>query len=222
MSRLIVSNIETQNIKFDSDTTAFTIGSGGNISAGSHGLNQGYKFLAHTKIDIGGSAAASIGFDDSVVTSAFNNYRIVINTMRPSNNGVQAILSCSLNNGSSTMANNQGQKTYFRISDGATGSESDNGANTHELATNVGNDQYDGITGYVDIYNTGNNSINLQRTMVIQSRLTGREDSAWYKWDGASYVAPGTRTAMINNFYLRFDAGNVADGAVTLYGLKES
>ena len=29
MSRLIVSNIETQNIKFDSDTTAFTIGSDG-------------------------------------------------------------------------------------------------------------------------------------------------------------------------------------------------
>ena len=33
MSRLIVSNIETQNIKFDSDTTAFTIGSDGGIKA---------------------------------------------------------------------------------------------------------------------------------------------------------------------------------------------
>ena len=31
MSRLIVSSIETQNIKFDSDTTAFTIGSDGGI-----------------------------------------------------------------------------------------------------------------------------------------------------------------------------------------------
>ena len=29
MSRLVVTNIETQNIKFDSDTTAFTIGSDG-------------------------------------------------------------------------------------------------------------------------------------------------------------------------------------------------
>ena len=33
MSRLIVSSIETQNIKFDSDTTAFTIGSDGGIKA---------------------------------------------------------------------------------------------------------------------------------------------------------------------------------------------
>ena len=33
MSRLIVTNVETQNIKFDSDTTAFTIGSDGGIKA---------------------------------------------------------------------------------------------------------------------------------------------------------------------------------------------
>ena len=33
MSKLIVSSIETQNIKFDSDTTAFTIGSDGGIKA---------------------------------------------------------------------------------------------------------------------------------------------------------------------------------------------
>ena len=32
MSRLVVTNIETQNIKFDSDTTAFTIGSDGVMS----------------------------------------------------------------------------------------------------------------------------------------------------------------------------------------------
>ena len=32
MSRLIVTNVETQNIKFDSDTTAFTIGSDGVLS----------------------------------------------------------------------------------------------------------------------------------------------------------------------------------------------
>ena len=38
MSKLIVTNIETQNIKFDSDTTAFTINSSGAISGGSHGL----------------------------------------------------------------------------------------------------------------------------------------------------------------------------------------
>ena len=33
MSRLIVTNVETQNIKFDSDTTAFTISSTGDMAA---------------------------------------------------------------------------------------------------------------------------------------------------------------------------------------------
>ena len=35
MSRLIVSNIETQNIKFDSDTTAFSINSSGQLNTSS-------------------------------------------------------------------------------------------------------------------------------------------------------------------------------------------
>ena len=35
MSRLIVSNIETQNIKFDSDTTAFSINSSGVLNTSS-------------------------------------------------------------------------------------------------------------------------------------------------------------------------------------------
>ena len=35
MSRLIVSNIETQNIKFDSDTTAFSINSSGALNTSS-------------------------------------------------------------------------------------------------------------------------------------------------------------------------------------------
>ena len=35
MSRLVVTNIETQNIKFDSDTTAFTINSSGQLNTSS-------------------------------------------------------------------------------------------------------------------------------------------------------------------------------------------
>ena len=35
MSRLIVTNIETQNIKFDSDTTAFSINSSGQLNTSS-------------------------------------------------------------------------------------------------------------------------------------------------------------------------------------------
>ena len=47
MSRLIVSNIETQNIKFDSDTTAFTINSGGTTNFSQNVSGSGYDLLAN-------------------------------------------------------------------------------------------------------------------------------------------------------------------------------
>ena len=181
-----------------------------------------YKFISKSSIDIGGSAAFTILFNSSLVTSALNNYRLVFNNLRPTQNGVLLYFRCSIDNGNTGLSNNKGQKTYFRLDDGHTGSEDDDGMNTHEIATNIGTDQYDGVSGIVDIYGTGNNSVNLQRTMVIQSRATGREDSHWYKWDGASFVAPGTRTSMVNCMFFLFNAGNIADGSVCLYGMNEA
>ena len=212
----------------DSDT--ITLDGSGNItipknvtfSGTTAGANGQYKFISKSSIDIGGSAAFSILFNSSLVTSAFNNYRLVFNNLRPTQNGVQLYFRCSLDNGNNGLSNNQGQKTWFRLSDGLTGSEDDDSMNTHEIATNIGTDQYDGVSGIVDVYGTGNNSVNLQRTMVIQSRATGREDSAWYKWDGASFVAAGTRTSMVNCMFFLFNVGNIADGSVSLYGMNEA
>ena len=73
-----------------------------------------------------------------------------------------------------------------------------------------GTDQYDGVTGIVKTYfGTGNNAINLQRTMVIQSRTTGQTT---VQWDGLS----GGKL-----YVLLFNSGNIADGSVCLYGMNE-
>ena len=219
--------IRPNNIASTSGTNAMTIASGGQVTfatnpAGITIPTPAYQFIAKKSIDIGGTAAFTLLFNNTEVTSAFNNYRLVFNNLRTTNNGSQLYVRLSSDNGNTGLANNQGQKTYFRLNDGHTGSEDDDTMNTHEIATNIGTDQYDGVTGIVDIFGTGNNSINLQRTMVIQSRATGREDSAWYKWDGAAYVAAGTRTSMVNCIFFLFNAGNIADGSVCLYGMNES
>tara|TARA_R100000773_G_scaffold20136_1_gene18034 strand:- start:872 stop:1798 length:927 start_codon:yes stop_codon:yes gene_type:complete len=217
------SSVSTTKIADDAITTAKIADNAvtsAQIASGAVDI-PGYKFIAKQSIDIGGTAAFSLLFNNTVVTSAFNNYRLVFNNIRPTNNGSQLYLRCSIDNGNSGLSNAQGQKTYFRLDDGATGSEDDDNMNTHEIATNVGSDQYDGVTGIVDIFGTGNNAINLQRTMVIQSRATGREDSNWYKWDGAAYVTAGTRSSMVNCIFLLFNAGNIADGSVCLYGMNE-
>ena len=70
MSRLIVSNIETQNIKFDSDTTAFTIASDGTTS----GVGAGAMVLLHTTTVSSNVGEVQI---DGHFTSAFKNYKII-------------------------------------------------------------------------------------------------------------------------------------------------
>jgi hypothetical protein len=70
VSRLIVSNVETQNIKFDSDTTAFTIGSDGVLS----GTGAPAMVLLHTSTVSSNVEQVQI---DGHFTSAFKNYKIL-------------------------------------------------------------------------------------------------------------------------------------------------
>ena len=71
MSRLIVSNIETQNIKFDSDTTAFTIASDGTLS----GTSGDKRVLIAN--DTTGGTASELVFDLSMDTSyLYQRYEI--------------------------------------------------------------------------------------------------------------------------------------------------
>ena len=51
MSRLIVTNIETQNIKFDSDTTAFTINSGGTTNFSQNVSGSGFDLVSNVYSD---------------------------------------------------------------------------------------------------------------------------------------------------------------------------
>ena len=63
MSRLIVSSVETQNIKFDSDTTAFTIASDGTTTG------TGANKMIPLANDTTGGNGSSLEFDLSMDTS---------------------------------------------------------------------------------------------------------------------------------------------------------
>jgi len=69
MSRLVVTNIETQNIKFDSDTTAFTIGSDGIVTG--NNASAMIKLLSAT---IGNTSMYVI--DSTYINSTYNIYLI--------------------------------------------------------------------------------------------------------------------------------------------------
>ena len=71
MSRLIVTNVETQNIKFDSDTTAFTIASDGTVSG--TGDNAAVVKLLGATIS---SPVAAYHISNTYITSTYDHYMI--------------------------------------------------------------------------------------------------------------------------------------------------
>ena len=85
MSKLIVStietqNIETQNVKFDSDTTAFTIGSNGSLSDIS---TTNFKFSASATTTVS-SQVSSIDFS---VPAGVTEVRMVFNDLSAASTG---------------------------------------------------------------------------------------------------------------------------------------
>ncbi len=120
MSRLIVTNIETQNIKFDSDTTAFTISSDGGIGSikaegtATTNLQQG---LAKSWINLNGTGtiAARDSLNVSSLTDAAtgdhqiffandmanNNYSSSVNS-----GGSSVVIATGRSGNSSTFGNN--------------------------------------------------------------------------------------------------------------------
>ena len=80
MSKLIVSTIETQNVKFDSDTTAFTIGSNGSLSDIS---TTNFKFSA-SSITTVSSQVSSIDFS---VPTGVTEVRMVFNDLSAASTG---------------------------------------------------------------------------------------------------------------------------------------
>ena len=80
MSKLIVSTIETQNVKFDSDTTAFTIGSNGSLSDIS---TTNFKFSASATTTVS-SQVSSIDFS---VPAGVTEVRMVFNDLSAASAG---------------------------------------------------------------------------------------------------------------------------------------
>jgi hypothetical protein len=76
MSRLIVSNIETQNIKYDSDTTAFTIASDGTTSG--VGAGAMVKLLSvENNSSSPDPSPTYYDIDSTYINSTYDNYYLI-------------------------------------------------------------------------------------------------------------------------------------------------
>ena len=146
MSKLVVTNIETQNIKFDSDTTAFTIGSDGVLSG--TGSPAMVKLL---EADI--SNVAQYDIDSTYINSTYDTYKVIGRLVLASDN--QNLFLRFFSGGSILDGS-----VYAREAE-STGSSTHDGSNSTSILAvpngfNVGNNGGEGTTFEFLIQNVNN------------------------------------------------------------------
>ena len=208
MSKLVVTNIETQNIKFDSDTTAFTIGSDGVLSG--TGSPAMVKLLDATI----SSTVSEYNIGSTIITSTYDNYRVIADFMMDGEGRNLYIRAIS---GGSVITTS----SYAR-ENGALSSSTYDASNSTSIwtvcnITQFGNASGEGISVAVDFFNL--------TTTTKPPSLTGRANS--FSTGGlhnsnvfGGTMGPAQASTVLDGIQFRPDTGNISSGRVKVYGIK--
>jgi len=208
MSRLIVTNVETQNIKFDSDTTAFTIGSDGVLSG------TGSPSMVKLLDDTISSAVAQYDISSTHMNSTYDDY-VLYATLLPASDGVNLIMSVFENGSVLT-----GDKYSFECSSNSASSylQSNSvhrfGLNTIVLGSAVG----EGATIKIDCHNVNSTTHSFCYGGESQSFTNGAAP-AGQELSGS--LLPTERNVVVNGLRISFESGNIASGIVKVYGIRK-
>ena len=214
MSRLVVTNIETQNIKFDSDTTAFTIGSDG-IVTGNNASAMIKLFEADFgSSDGGGSSITHYDIDSTYINSTYDAYDI-IGYFRP--DGDNRYLYMKLLTGGSVITDNHlGYEGCYAPGTANFGgnTESSFGFQQYGSGTAVGR----GTKLHARVSNVNNTTAPCSITaMVNYLEHTGGAHQGSYM---CGSMIDGQQATVINGFRFQFHSGNIHGGYVKIYGIK--
>ena len=208
MSKLVVTNIETQNIKFDSDTTAFTIGSDGVLSGtGSPAL---VKLL---EADI--SNVAQYDIDSTYINSTYDTYKVIGRLVLASDN--QNLFLRFFSGGSILDGS-----VYAREAE-STGSSTHDGSNSTSILAvpngfNVGNNGGEGTTFEFLIQNVNNTT----QPACVNGQSANFESSVGNHF-GAVYsgtLLKAQASTVVNGLRFVSSSGNLSTGNIKLYGIK--
>lgn len=155
------------------------------------------------------SSSASLAFTNTFITTAYSMYFVQFNALTPASGSNQLIMSWSINNGSTYLAN-----ANFAASNLSNPYNSNTYTNTFDAAGNValltdasiGN--VIGISGFMNLYG-----------LAIASfpTFTGQ------MFNGAkNFTTEGSQqlSLTVNNIKFAFASGNIASGTISLYGIS--
>lgn len=164
------------------------------------------------------SSTASISFT-SLMSSDYDNYMFVFAGMRPATDGATLQMLLSTDNGSSYLSSSYAFVIPVTYYIGASG----NGGNTESTSTTyiqvssaVGNDADAGFSGNIFVSNVNDSA---KRTSM-HGQWIGEEGSnvgaAGHSW--GFHLTAATHNAI----QFKFNTGNMADGTVKMFGIKNS
>jgi hypothetical protein len=209
MSRLIVSNIETQNIKFDSDTTAFTIGSDGVLSGTSApGMVKLYGLTSS-------SSVASHDISSTYINSTYNNYYL---SGYFEGDGDTKYLQCRVMVGGVVQTGSIYQNEVQAI--GVQDDQDNNNTDSHIFtANNVGMGGEDGEGTTVSIFFQNANSTRAPFSCSgISSYYDNSGNQNGSSFSGGMLVA--NRANIVNGLSLKMHSSNITYASFTIYGIK--
>ena len=208
MSRLVVTNIETQNIKFDSDTTAFTIGSDG-IVTGSNASAM-IKLLSAT---IGNTSMYVI--DSTYINSTYNTY-LIQGEFLPVSDG-HYLYSDAYVGGSVVSSGNVYGRYVREIGSGDVWNSAGQDEFVLYNRNSLGNATGEGITINAVLQNVNSTTRPACITGTSVYYGTGAETRT-ANFGGTFGVSQASSVVNGINFYI--SSGNIASGSITLYGIK--
>ena len=207
MSKLVVTNIETQNIKFDSDTTAFTIASDGSVTG--TGSSDLVKISDTTATDVA-QIDITTGF-----SSTYDTYYVVYD-MLGATDGQDAYVQVFIG-GSHSSAGAFGREVLPTDGGGTAGADTGSNNFIRLQRYGVGNATGEGLNGHFYIFNR--NSTTRPTTAV------GATNNIQDNGNHNHTIISGSQTAayranVIDGLRFLFSSGNVATGNIKLYGIK--
>lgn len=165
------------------------------------------------------SNVGTVNFDNTVITSSYNNYLLIGHDVKPQTDNAEAYIAISVDNGSNFRSPGYSGRTYVRITNSAAGGDEQNTIGSPgygQIASDLGNDG----CGSFQVWFYGINEVTAGNNKFFNSTYTGKHGTDDYTWDSGIAFLTDTSNP-INYIRFVFNSGNVVTGKFRLYGIKE-
>ena len=206
------------------DTDEFLVSDAGVIKRIDYSLIKGggmFEKLVTTTIS---SSTANITFDNTYLTTAHRDYRVVFTGMKPVTDNQRFNMVISDDNGSSFKAGSDYEYRMKEMQQGNSGFGQNDSASNNKFELTVdanGNGTGEAMHGHIDIFDPLNQNSDSQF-------FSWQADLVYFDSDGDNnyvfgngyYKSSGTESTAFNAIKFSYASGNILIGSATLYGRK--